>query len=294
MHVTILGSEGFVGKNLSKILESKFDLTCSDILENGSGINYVKSDVRKLDDLKKLLKDTDVIIDLVANTLMASFDQIIENARVNIMGLLNILEAARLNDVKKIIFPSASSMIGVATQSPVPENHPALPKTAYGITKLASEHYLRIYKELYGIDFVIFRFFNIYGPHQQNGLIPSLIFRMLKNEPITIFGKGDQIRDYVFVPDAAPFFEDSILSNKANNKVVNMGTGTGSTVIDIVEKLSKFIKVEPKIEYKPERPGEISNFVADTNLLKQLFGLVPSTSLEQGLKKTVEWYQNQS
>jgi len=294
MHVTILGSEGFVGKNLSKILESKFDLTCSDILENGSGINYVKSDVRKLDNLKKVLKDTDVIIDLVANSLISSFDQIIENARVNILGLLNILEAARFNNVKKIIFPSASSMIGFTKQNPVPESHPAVPKTAYGVTKLASEHYFRIYKELYGIDFVIFRFFNIYGPYQLNGLIPSLIFRMQKNKPITIFGKGDQIRDFVFVPDVANFFEEAIISNKADNQVVNMGTGIGSSVLDVVENLSKFLDIKPQIEYKPERPGEISNFVADTNLLKQLFGSVPNTSLEDGLKKTVEWYQNHS
>jgi len=294
MYVTILGSEGFVGKNLSKILESKFDLTCSDILENGSGINYVKSDVRELDNLKKVLKDTDVIIDLVANSLISSFDQIIENARVNILGLLNILEAARFNNVKKIIFPSASSMIGFTKQNPVSESHPAVPKTAYGVTKLASEHYFRIYKELYGIDFVIFRFFNIYGPHQLNGLIPSLIFRMQKNEPITIFGKGDQIRDYVFVPDVANFFEEAIISNKADNQIVNMGTGIGSSVLDVVENLSKFLDIKPQIEYKPERPGEISNFVADTNLLKQLFGSLPNTSLEDGLKKTVEWYQNHS
>ena len=294
MHVTILGSEGFVGKNLSKILESKFDLTCSDILENGSGINYVKSDVRKLDNLKKVLKDTDVIIDLVANSLISSFDQIIENARVNILGLLNILEAARFNNVKKIIFPSASSMIGFTKQNPVPESHPAVPKTAYGVTKLASEHYFRIYKELYGIDFVIFRFFNIYGPYQLNGLIPSLIFRMQKNKPITIFGKGDQIRDFVFVPDVANFFEEAIISNKADNQIVNMGTGIGSSVLDVVENLSKFLDIKPQIEYKPERPGEISNFVADTNLLKQLFGSVPNTSLEDGIKKTVEWYQNHS
>jgi len=156
------------------------------------------------------------------------------------------------------------------------------------------EHYFRIYKELYGIDFVIFRFFNIYGPHQLNGLIPSLIFRMQKNEPITIFGKGDQIRDYVFVPDVANFFEEAIISNKADNHVVNMGTGIGSSVLDVVENLSKFLDIKPQIEYKPERPGEISNFVADTNLLKQLFGSLPNTSLEDGLKKTVEWYQNHS
>lgn len=294
MRIVILGSQGFVGKNFVEIMEPKFDLVSSDIYEDGSGKNYVKTDVRNYDDLKAVLKDADIVIDLVANSLVSSFEQVVENAKTNIIGLLNILEAARHNGVKKIIFPSASSMIGIAEQNPVPENHPALPKTPYGVTKLASEHYFRIYKELYGIDSVIFRFFNIYGPHQLNGLIPSLIFKMLKNEPITVFGKGDQIRDYVFIRDVANFFEESILTNKSNNKIINMGTGVGSTIMNIVEHLSRFLNVEPRIEYKPDRPGEISNFVADTKLLKKLFGYVPSTSLEDGLKQTVEWYKRHS
>lgn len=247
-------------------------------------------DIRNFDEVKIALRNTDVVINLVAHTLVSSFEQVVENAKVNIIGLLNILEAARINGVKKIIFPSASSMIGVATENPVTEKHPSTPKTPYGVTKLVSEHYLRIYKELYGIDFVIFRFFNIYGPHQLNGLIPNIIFKLKKKEPITVFGKGNQIRDYVFIKDIAKFFEQAVTSNIADNQTVNMGTGKGSTVLEIIKHTSNYLDVEPIIEFKPDRPGEISNFVADTTLLKKLFGSVPDTPLDIGLRMTVEWY----
>ncbi len=293
MHVIILGSEGFVGKNLVEYLQPKFNLITSDLYESQIQNNYFRVDIRNFNELKKILQNIDVVIDLVANNLASSFDQVVENARVNIIGLLNILEAARINNVKKIIFPSASSMIGVANHNPVQENHPAYPKTPYGVTKLASEHYLRIYKELYGIDFVIFRFFNIYGPHQLNGLIPNIIFKMKKKEPIQVFGKGNQIRDYVFIKDIARFFEKTITSNVANNQFVNMGTGIGSTVINVIKTISKHMHMEPSIEHKQERLGEISNFVADTTLLRKLFGSVPDTSLDSGLKQTVEWYNSQ-
>lgn len=291
MKITILGSQGFVGKNFIDYFDPKFNVISSDIYENGTGKNYTQVDITKFNDVKNVLKDTDCLINLVANTLIKSFEQTIENAQVNIIGMLNILESCRVNDVKKIIFPSASSMIGSTQINPVPEEHPAFPKTPYGVTKLASEHYLRLYQELHGINYVIFRFFNIYGPHQLNGLIPTLISRMQKNEPITIFGKGDQIRDYVFIKDVASYFERSVLSDIADNKTINMGTGKGSTILDVVNSLSEILNIEPKITYQPEKPGEISNFVANTSLLEQIFGSVPSTSLKDGLTQTVEWYK---
>jgi len=292
LKVVVLGSEGFVGKNLVEDLEFKYDMISSDIYSSGTSRNYVKSDVRNIDELKTVLKGCDVIVDLVANNLVASFDQVVENAKINIIGLLNILEAARINGVKKIIFPSASSIIGFTNKNPVPENHPASPKTPYGVTKLASEHYLRIYKELYGIDSVIFRFFNIYGPHQLNGVIPSIIFKMKKNEPITIFGKGNQIRDYVFIKDVSHFFDRAISSNVADNLTLNMGTGTSASVMDVVNQISDNMGIKPVIEFKPERPGEISNFVADTTLLEKTFGSKPNTLLSDGIRKTVEWYKS--
>ena len=289
MKILILGSEGFVGNNLFLGLSKTHEVYCADIFENGSQNNYQKFDVTDPLSVENTVKDVDVVINLVAHSLVSSIDGPVTNANVNILGLLNILEACRKNNIKKIIFTSASSMIGEPKTSTVEESHPALPKTAYGITKLTSEHYLRLYKEMYDLNFVIFRFFNIYGPYQKNGLIPSLYSRIKNNEPLTVFGKGDQIRDYVFIEDIIQFFDKAVSMDFADNKIFNMGTGTGTSIIEIINHFSKIMTISPQIDFKPPRPGEIGNFVANTNFLQKTFGDIPKTSPEEGLKKTISW-----
>ena len=202
---------------------------------------------------------------------------------------MNILEACRKNKVKKIIFTSASSLVGEPTTFQVSENHTAKPKTAYGITKLTSEHYLRLYNELYGINFVIFRFFNIYGPYQKNGLIPTLYNRLISHQPLTIFGEGNQIRDYVFIEDIIDFFQKSITSEIGDNQVFNLGTGVGSTIKELIQILSEVASIEPILKHESERPGEIGNFVADTSKLESVFKKIPSTDLKNGLIHTISW-----
>ena len=289
MKILILGSEGFVGQNLVNGLSKKHEIVCADIIEKNSQKNYHKFDVTDPISVENIVKDADVVIDLVAHSLVSSIDGPVTNANVNIMGLLYILEACRKNNIKKIIFTSASSMIGEPQTSTVTENHQAIPKTAYGITKLTSEHYLRLYKEMYGLNFIIFRFFNIYGPFQKNGLIPTLYTRIKNDEPLTVFGKGDQIRDYVFIEDIIPFFEKASNSNVADNQIFNMGTGVGTSITQIIENFSQILNISPKIEFKPERPGEIGNFVANTELLNNTFGDVPKTTPKEGLEKTISW-----
>lgn len=290
MKTLILGSEGFVGNNLMSGLNS-YEIFCADLPENSIHKNYTQLDITNFSDVKKIVKDVDVVIDLAAHTLLSSLDSTITNAQVNIMGLLNILEACRINNIKKIIFTSASSLIGIPKSDKVNENHLATPKTAYGLTKLTSEHYLRLYNELHGLNYVIFRFFNIYGPFQKNGLIPTLFNHITNGEPLTVFGQGNQIRDYVFIKDVVPFFDKAISSNTGENSIFNMGTGTGNTIKDVINIISKILKINPKIDFKPERPGEIGNFVADTNHLKSTFGSIPSTPIEDGLKSTISWLQ---
>lgn len=292
MKILILGSEGFVGNNLSYGLSKTHQVFAADQVENNTKQNYTKFDITNLDSVKKAVNNVDVVINLVAHSLVSSLDSIITNAQVNIIGLLNVLEACRANNIKKIIFTSASSLIGEPQTCQVSEQHAAKPKTAYGITKLISEHYIRLYHELYGLNYVVFRFFNIYGPHQKNGLIPSLYSRLINNEPITVFGKGDQIRDYVYIEDIIPFFEKSISSNTADNLVINMGTGKRASIKDVIQILSKITGKNPIIENKPERPGEIGNFTADTTVLNSVFKMIPNTDLEEGLQKTVNWLNN--
>lgn len=288
-----MGSEGFVGKNLVKGLSEKHDIYTSDQLDS-TDQNYSKCDITNYDSVEKIVRDVDAVIHLTAHSLVSSLDGSITNARVNIMGLLNLLESCRKNSVPKVIFTSASSLVGEPKSFHVNEDHTPKPKTAYGITKLTSEHYLRLYHELYGIDYTVFRFFNIYGPFQKNGLIPSIFNKIQNNDSITIFGKGDQVRDYVYIEDILPFFEQAASSEIGKNKVFNMGTGKGSTILEIVKNMSEILKIEPKIEYQPVRLGEIGNFVADTTLLHETFGKVPSTDVKIGLSKTIDWLKNNS
>ena len=289
MKVLIIGSEGFVGNNLVDGLSKNHEIICADQLENSNHKNYHQLDVTNLDEVQKVVNNVDVVIDLAAHSLVSSLDGSITNAKVNIIGLLNILESCRKNQIKKIIFTSASSLVGEPKTFKVSEEHPATPKTAYGITKLTSEHYLRLYSELYGLKYIVFRFFNIYGPYQKNGLIPSLYNRIISKQPLTIFGKGDQIRDYVFIKDIIEFFEKAISSTITDNQILNMGTGEGTTIKELIEVLSNIMQVTPKLDYKPERLGEIGNFVADTEKLDKIFGAIPTTRINTGLSETIAW-----
>src|SRR3989304_9092330 len=289
MKLLIFGSEGFVGQNLIQGLSEKHEIYTADQVEKHSNQNYTQCDITNLDSVENTINDVDVVIHLAAHSLISSLDGSITNGRVNIIGLLNLLEVCRKKSVPKVIFTSASSLIGEPLHYQVKEDHPAKPKTPYGITKLTSDHYLRLYHELYAIDYTVFRFFNIYGPYQKNGLIPSIFNKIQNDEPITIFGKGDQIRDYVYIEDVIQFFEKAASSDIRKNKVLNLGTGTGTTILEIVNNIAEILKIEAKIEYKSERPGEIGNFMADTTLLNETFGVIPSTNVKTGLQKTIEW-----
>ncbi|KFM18519.1 UDP-glucose 4-epimerase protein [Marine Group I thaumarchaeote SCGC AAA799-P11] len=292
MKILILGSEGFVGNNLVEGLSKNHEIFCADMLENSSHKNYKQFNVTDYTSVENTVKNVDVVIDLVAHPLVSSIEGPAKNAEINIIGLLHVLDACVKNQIKKIIFTSASSMIGEPTTPSVSESHTAIPKTAYGITKLASEHYLRLYNELHNLNYVIFRFFNIYGPHQKNGLIPSLYSRITQNQPLTVFGKGDQIRDYVFIRDIIPFFEKAATTNIGDNQIFNMGTGKGASILDVINILSETIQIQPEIEFKEVRPGEIGNFVSDPRLLESTFGDVPSTPLQEGIRQTVNWFKD--
>lgn len=294
MKVLVLGAAGFVGRNIVDGLKnSEFELISSDIIDLDSSVQHVKVDVTDLADVKKVVEGVDVVVHLAVHSLTASFKDSLMNAKVNIMGTLNILEACRLLNVKKVIFTSASSIIGKVDYSPVDEKHPCTPKTPYAVTKLAAEHYLRIYQEIYGLNYVIVRFFNIYGPYLSEGLIPILYKRLTSGQPIDVYGGGNQIRDYVFIRDVVPFFYRAIKDDSIKNVLVNMGTGKGTSVMQLIDIASKILSVKPVINDQPPRKGEIDDYVANTEVLKSVFGKVPSTSVEDGLRETFRWLGSQ-
>jgi len=215
----------------------------------------------------------------------------IDNMRINVEGSLNIMDAAKESSVEKLIFSSASSVVGDVEYSPVDEDHPCTPKTPYAVAKYTIENYLRVYGEIYGLHYVAFRFYNIYGPYQfpeSGGLIPMIWKRLSSGQEFTIFGDGSATRDFVYVEDVADVIL-SALDSGAENELLNLGSGKGATILDVVKLSGKILGVEPNLKFEPPRPGEIANFVADTSKLAETIGLVPLTPLEDGLRRTFDW-----
>ena len=299
MGVVIFGAAGFIGRNLvNKLREKDVELIATDIVSNPfkTDINYIQADILDTESVREVIGKADVVIHFAASSLLTSIERPKLNMKINIEGTLNILEASRDFNIDKVIFSSASSVVGDVKYNPVDEEHPCTPKTPYAVTKKACEDYLRVYKDIFDLDYLIFRFFNVYGPWQypENGaLIPTIYVRLSQGKTFNVYGDGTATRDYVYVEDVADFCYEAIRTD-VRNEIVNLGTGKATSILRLVNLASRILAVEPKLVYKPERPGEISNFVADTTKLESLFNRRPSTSIEEGLKRTFEWLKTKS
>ncbi|MEM2169635.1 MAG: NAD-dependent epimerase/dehydratase family protein [Candidatus Bathyarchaeia archaeon] len=298
MKVLVLGAAGFIGRNMvSALKRANIDLVASDIVRSpfNKEVDYMILDITDREAIFRAVKKVNHVFYLSTHPLSASIKDPLTNAKVNIIGGLNVLDAAKEHNIECVIFSSASSVVGEVLYNPVDEEHPCKPKTPYAITKLCIEHYLRVYHELYGLNYLIFRLFNVYGPYQypeSGALIPNVIVNIAKDRKITVFGDGSIARDYTYVDDVTRFYIKSILRG-VKNETVNLGTGKLTTIREVINLASKMLKKEAKIEYMPPRPGEVMNFSADTKKLKKLFGEAPSITLEEGLRKTYEWLRSE-
>ena len=297
MKITIFGASGFVGQNIVKRLsKNDFTITASDIrpmsIDLPKNVRFVGADILDEQHVSQLVDNADIVIHLAASDLRTSLRNPKRNVRINIDGTTNILEAARKHNVQKLIYSSASSVYGIPQYKPVDEEHPKRPTTVYGVTKYMSEHLIRVYQELYGLDYFILRFTNVYGPYQHpdtGGLIPVVISKMLKGEEVYIYGDGSQTRDFVYVGDLAESIYKIIVNAALKNEIVNAGSGVETTVKEVIYICAKVLNIEPKILYKPQESGERKGFQADMTKFKRIFGVVPNTPLEEGLKKTAKW-----
>lgn len=293
MQVAVFGAAGFIGRNLvTELITRGYIVKCFDSVETKDFENFALIDISNFAIVEKALHGFDAVIDLAAAPLIASIPNPLGDVQTNVLGNVNIFEASKRNKVKILVFSSASSVYGEG-KGAMKEDHLCMPKTPYAVSKYACEHYLRVFNELYGLNFVTFRFYNVYGPHQPPGsgrLIPNLLDNISHGKPIQIFGDGSQVRDFIYVNDLCEYLIRA-LSIDPPNSVFNMGTGEPRKVIEVVNTCGRVIGIPPKIEYKPLRSGEISDFWADTTKLKSVYGEHTFMTLEEGLKLT--WnYQN--
>jgi len=292
--IAVFGAAGFIGRNVvEKLLDKGLDFTAVDNVDSPfpKYVNYIKADILDFEAVRRVVRKVGAIVHLAASPLLASIDNPKLNMKVNVEGTLNILDAMRAFKTKKIVFSSASSVVGEVRYNPVDEEHPCMPKTPYAVTKKTCEDYIRVYHEISGIDYLVFRFFNVYGPWQypdNRALIPNLYKQLASGEPFTIYGDGSATRDFVYVRDVAEFCIQA-LTQDISNELVNLGAGKPTSVVELVNIASTILNVKPNLVYKPKRPGEIDNFYADTSKLERLFGRKPTTTLEEGLGHTFAW-----
>ncbi len=216
---------------------------------------------------------------------------------INVLGTQNVLEVARMYDVEKVIFASTSEVYGSARYSPMDESHPLDAPHPYGASKIAADRMCYSYSETYGMDICIMRSFNLYGPKQKDsgygGAISLFTKRTLSNMPPIIYGDGEQTRDYTYVEDIVDAY-DLVLNSKAIKEPINFGTGKEVKIIDLANEIIDLCGKKGSITpvHVEARPGEVNRLIADVSKAKEQLGWEPRHSIEDGLKKFVDWYKN--
>jgi len=217
------------------------------------------------------------------------------DAEINVLGTIQILEAARREGVRKIVASSSAGIFGELNTLPIREDHPIEPDTPYGCSKLAEEKLCLAYSKLYNIEAICLRYFNVYGPNQRydayGNVIPIFVFRMLRNEPIIIFGDGEQTRDFVHVNDVVQA-NLCAAETLGVNGAFNIASGFSITINKLVNIITKNYLGYTKIEYGPERLGDVLHSLANISHANQKINYYPTTSIEEGIEEYIHWAQN--
>jgi UDP-glucose 4-epimerase len=215
------------------------------------------------------------------------------DAEVNILGLLNVLRASVKHNVRKLIFASSAATYGTPQRLPIAEDHPQLPESPYGITKMATEHYLRYFKAAHGLNFTALRYGNVFGPRQdpngEAGVIAIFTGRILAGQSIRIDWDGEQQKDFVYVGDVAR--AGVMALERGDGEIFNIGTGIGTSVNALHEAIAAEVGHDVEVVHAPKRSGDVRTCVFAINKAKSGLGWAPETSLSQGIKKTVDFFR---
>jgi UDP-glucose 4-epimerase len=305
MRVLVTGGAGFIGSHVADtLLAAGHEVAILDNLSSGKRANidpratFYECDLRDPQVATILAEYRPEVISHHAAQMSVriSIDQPLLDASVNIQGTLNLLEGATRAGVRKIIYASTGgAAYGEPRYLPCDEAHPVHPLSHYGITKHTVEHYLELYAGLYGLDYTALRYPNVFGPRQdpegEAGVVAIFARRMLRNLPLAIFGDGRQERDFVAVGDVARATLAALESG--GGTIINLGSGVGTSVQTIFERLAALTDYRRAPEFRPVRPGEVYRIYLTNERARDLLGWMPTIALDDALAVTVAWVREE-
>jgi len=302
MKALVTGGAGFIGSNIVKLLvQEGNDVAVLDNLSTGylknldpfPTVKFIEGDIRDDKTVNLAVNGVEVIFHLAASVGNTnSIENPKQDSEINVLGTINILEAARKKNVRKIVFSSSAGIFGELKHLPISEDHPVEPGSPYGASKLAAEKLCLAYSKLYDLEAVCLRYFNVYGINQRydayGNVIPIFAYQMIKGQTLTIYGDGEQPRDFVEVSDVAQANYRAALT-KGLSGAFNIASSKRVTINVLVDLLQNASGIISSTVHGPERPGDVRDSLADITAAQQALGYNPKITLEEGLSTYMEW-----
>ncbi|HEY2954302.1 MAG TPA: NAD-dependent epimerase/dehydratase family protein [Candidatus Eisenbacteria bacterium] len=307
MRILVTGGAGFIGSHVAdRFLALGHEVAVLDNLSTGfrefvpRAARFVQADVTDAGAVDRCVGEwrPEVVSHHAAQIdVRKSVEDPVHDARVNLLGGLELLRACTRHRVRKFLYASTGgALYGEGRQLPATEDHPVNPESPYGASKHALEHYLYLWKLLHGLDYTVLRYPNVYGPrqnpHGEAGVNAIFIGLMLEGKRPRIFGTGEQLRDYVYVGDIV---EANVLAlDRGSGETVNIGSGLGVSVNRIFTELKSILGFEGEAIHDAPRPGEVQRIYLDATRAGTVLGWTPRVGFREGLEKTVAWAREQS
>ena len=302
MKVLVTGGAGFIGSNLLRaLLERGDDVRVLDNFSTGFRANLqgldvelVEGELRSYERAHAAVRGVEVVFHLGAmGSVPRSVQDPLTSSAVNVEGTLNVLLAARDEGIRRVVFSSSTSVYGSSRTLPTTESEPPDPISPYGVAKLAAERYCVSFSRVYDLETVVLRYFNVFGPRQSPhsqyaAVVPLFITAVSRGEPVTIFGDGEQSRDFTYVSNVVDGTVRAAAAPGASGRIFNMGAGSPASVNEVADTIGRLLGKPVEKTFSPPRAGDIRDSWADISAARETLGYEPSIGLEEGLRLTAE------
>jgi len=303
MRALVTGGAGFIGSNIVKLLlEEGYEVIILDNLSSGyrsnvpsaPNVEFVEGDIQIPGVAERTMPGVEIIFHLAASVgNLRSIEDPVADSMTNVIGTLNVLEAARKCGVRKLVYSSSAAIFGELRLLPIREDHPTEPDSPYGVSKLAAEKHCLCYARLHNIEAICLRYFNVYGPNQRcdayGNVIPKFANQLLAGVPLLIYGDGEQTRDFINVRDVA---QANLLAARCHgiSGAFNLGSSTSITINQLAEWMQEATGIRVGVKYCPPRQGDVRHSQAEIRAIQSALKFNPQVSLRDGVKEYMTWF----